>query len=122
MIEDEMLQNLPFINIINHNGVEMVGIIQNHDDKILSFYDFSVIKTQELKTTFLKLCDEWWYESNRMIPINIFIGKEMQQFRHCLKTFNKKEVQIIHGPATSLCNILKKRIKRRQISLVTGKI
>ncbi len=118
MIEDEVLQKMPFINIIRYNNIEMIGLIQNHDDKILSFYDFSAIRTEDLKELFLKFCDEWWYESNRMLPINIFIGKDMRLFRPCLKTFNKKEIDILHGPSTSLSNILKKRIKRRQISLV----
>jgi hypothetical protein len=118
MIEDEVLHKMPFINIIKHNEVELVGLIQNYDDKILSFYDFSSLKSDDMKELFLKFCDEWWYESNRMLPINIFIGKDMRLFRSCLKTFNKKEVDILHGPATSLSNILKKRIKRRQISLI----
>lgn len=117
-MEEEILKNLPFLNIITHNGEELFGIIQNSDDKVTSFYDFGIIKTPELKQHFLKLGEEWWNESNRLLPINIYIGREMSLFRHCLKSFNTKEVEVLHGQITSLNNLLKKRIKKRQISLV----
>lgn len=117
-MEDDVLNNLPFLNIIKHNGDEMVGIIQNSDEKLMSFYDFNLIKTSELKCHFLKLGEEWWNESNRILPINIYIGREMSIYRNCLKCFNTKEVEVIHGQVTSLNNLLKKRIKKRQISLV----
>lgn len=119
MNEDEVLKKLPFLNVICHNEVELVGVIQNSDDKITSFYDFDSIQGQELKEAFLKYCDEWWYESNRMLPINIFIGKDMALFKHCLKTFSTKEVNVMHGPITSLENILKRGNKKnRQITLI----
>ena len=106
-MEKDILTEFPFINVIEYNGDELVGIIQNSDEKIISFYDFNSIKTSELKEIFLKYCDEWWFESNRMLPINIFIGKEMSNFKHCLRTYTTKEVTILHGPITSLNNIKK---------------
>lgn len=117
-MEDDVLKLLPFLNIIKHNSIELVGIIQNADEKIISFYDFNSIKTPELKNYFLKLGEEWWNESNRILPINIYIGKEMGIYRSCLKTYNTKEVEVVHGQITSLNTLLKKRIKKRQISLV----
>lgn len=116
MIEET--NNFPFLSGIVYQGKEFVCIIQNSDEKILSFYDFEIIKTPQEKDLFLRYGDNWWWESNRLLPINIFIGKEMVRFRYCLRTVIKKDVSITFGPCTSLNNIIKKRIKRRQISLI----
>jgi hypothetical protein len=117
-MEHDILKEFPFLNLIKYNGVELVGVIQNSDEKITSFYDFNSINTPDLKELFLKFCDEWWFESNRMLPINIFIGRDMSAFKHCLRTYNTKEVEILHGQVTSLSTILKKKSKRRQVTLI----
>jgi hypothetical protein len=71
-----------------------------------------------LKQRFLNLGDEWWWESNRTIPINIFFNREFDIFKKYIKSFNTKDTEIVFGPATSLNNVQKKRIIRRNISLV----
>jgi len=53
-----------------------VGIIINQDAQVTSFYDYSAIRTEEENAYFLELGEAWWWESNRMIPINIFLSKE----------------------------------------------
>jgi hypothetical protein len=62
--------------------------------------------------------ETWWWESNRMLPIDVFLNIEMRMFQPCLKTFIMKDVEILFGPVTTLQNLLKKRIKRRGIQLV----
>ena len=76
------------------------------------------IPTEELRTEFLRLGDMWWWESNRAIPINIFLAGEFNPFQNWLKTFTTKDTKMIFGPSTSLNNIVRKRIKRRQIQLI----
>ena len=115
---EEFRKDFPFITGIKHQDREFIGIIQNSSDKVLSFYDYNVIKTPSEKKLFLELGDIWWYESNRLLPISIFMQGQMQPFRYCLKTIINKEVDIIFGPVTSLNNIIKKRIKKRQIQLI----
>jgi hypothetical protein len=60
----------------------------------------------------------WWWESNRKIPINIFLKKEMQLFKYAIKTFNSKDVELVFGPSVNLSEIAEKRIKRKSIQLV----
>jgi len=62
--------------------------------------------------------EEWWWQSNRSLPINLVIGPKFKKFSYCLRTYNVKDFEIIHGEAVSLQNIITKRIKRRQIQLV----
>ena len=62
--------------------------------------------------------ETWWWESNRKIPINIFLKKEMQFFKYAIKTFNSKDIELIFGPSVNLSEIAEKRIKRKSIQLV----
>lgn len=110
--------NHPFITVCSYAGQEYIGVIQNRDDDITTFYDYGAIIEQESKRLFLELGDVWWWESNRLIPINIFLKDEWQPFKQYLKTFNNKSLVIIHGPTTSISELTKRRIKRRSITLV----
>jgi hypothetical protein len=77
-----------------------------------------MIKTDEEKQRFLELGEAWWWESNRQIPINIFLAKEIIEFRYVIRNFSTKDVKLMHGPCTSLNDIIVKRIKRKSITLV----
>ena len=119
---DNLFQTLtskyPFITLCIHAGVEYVGIVQNRDDRITTIYDFGNIHDAELKRVFLDLANIWWWESNRSIPINIFLKSEWDPFRPYLRTFANKDLEIIHGPVCSLSDIARRKGKRRSITLV----
>jgi hypothetical protein len=110
--------NYPFVACVKSNDIEYVGIVINFDDYVASIYDISVIKTDEERKLFLEMGEVWWWESNRKIPINIFLKKEMQLFRYAIKTFNSKDAEIVFGPTVNLSEIAEKRIKRKSIQLV----
>jgi hypothetical protein len=110
--------NYPFISCIKSNDVEYVGIIINFDTYVVSVYDISMIKTDEDRKAFLDLGEAWWWESNRKIPINIFLKREMQLFKPLIKTFNSKDVELVFGPSVNLSEIAEKRIKRKSIQLI----
>lgn len=107
-----------FLTGITYSDSEYVGIVVNRDNQILTFYDIQAVSTTEEKKLFLELGDIWWWESNRMLPIDVFLHHEMRQFRYALKTFAIKDVEVLFGPVTSLQNLVKKRVKRRSIQLV----
>lgn len=113
-----LLDNYPFLSFLTYGGNEYVGIIQNIDDVITSIYDYSSLRTQEQKKVYLELGEIWWWESNRLVPINIFLKKDWTGFRFTLKTFNSKDVDLKYGPALSLKEAVQKRSKRRSITLV----
>lgn len=115
---ESLSTNHPFITVLCYAGQEYVGVVQNKDDSVTTFYDYGSIVDQNLKRTFLELGDLWWWESNRMIPINIFLKDEWAIFRPFLKTFTNKGLEIIHGPVISITDIAKKRVKRKSITLV----
>ena len=115
---DEIQEKFPFISGLKFQDREFIGIIQNSDEKIISFYDYNSIKTVDEKKLFLEYGDIWWWESNRLLPINIFLQGQLKCFRYCIKTITNKDVEIMFGPVTSLNNIMRKRIKKRQIQLL----
>jgi hypothetical protein len=115
---DDIKEKFPFLSGLRCQSHEYIGIIQNSDEKIISFYDYESIRTPEEKKAFLELGDTWWWESARTLPINIFLTGQLVPFRYCLKTIINKDVEIMFGPVTSLNNIMKKRIKKRQIQLI----
>ena len=117
-ITENFQENYPFISIINYVNQEYVGIVINQDAQITSIYDFLAIKTDEEKSKFLELGEIWWWESNRQIPINIFLLKEIAVFKYAIRNFSTKDTKIILGPCTSLNDIIVKRIKRKSITLV----
>jgi hypothetical protein len=122
MIQNEFFQKLtenhPFITICSYANQDYVGIVQNRDDIVTTIYDYGAIIDPIVKEKFLELGDVWWWESNRLVPINLFLKEEWIMFRPYLRTFNNKSLTIIHGPTCSISELHKRRSKRRSITLV----
>jgi len=114
----KLTEKYPFITLCIYSSNEYLGIIQNQDELITTIYDFGSIKEPADKQRFLELANIWWWESNRSVPINIFLKSEWDLFRNCLKTFINKDLQILHGPVCSLNEMARKKSKRKSITLV----
>jgi hypothetical protein len=117
-MREQFQENFPFISCVKSNDKEYVGIVINFDDYIASIYDLSMIIRDPERKLFLEMGEVWWWESNRKIPINIFLKREMIMFRPFIKTFNSKDAELIFGPTVNLSEIAEKRIKRKSIQLV----
>ena len=117
-IFSKLADKYPFITLCVYASTEYVGIIQNKDDAITTIYDFGSIQDLEQKRQFLELANIWWWESNRSIPINIFLKSEWDPFKEYLKTFVNKDLEIVHGPVCSLVDMARKKSKRKSITLV----
>ena len=114
----KLAEKYPFITLCAYASAEYVGIVQNQDDAITTIYDFGSIQDMDQKRLFLELASVWWWESNRSIPINIFLKREWEPFRVYLKTFSNKDLVILHGPVCSLSEMSRKKSKRKSITLV----
>jgi hypothetical protein len=117
-LTEEIRDNFPFISVIHYGGIEYVGLIINQDQYVTSIYDYELIKTEEERRLFLELGEAWWWESNRTIPINIFMKQDMEPFKYAVMTMNSKDVSVVFGPTINLNNIAMKRVKRKMIQLV----
>jgi hypothetical protein len=122
MIQNEffkkLTENHPFITVCSYAGQDYVGIIQNRDDVVTTIYDYGSITQGELREKFLELGDQWWWESNRLVPINMFLKEDWFIFKPYIRTFNNKSLTILHGPICSILELSKKKSKRKSITLV----
>jgi hypothetical protein len=114
----QLLTKYPFISYVTYGGNDYIGIIQNSDELITTLYDFGLLKEDQVKKIFLELGETWWWESNRLIPINVFLKQDWAVFKVCLRTMNSKDVEIKIGPYVSLKEMATKRSKRKSITLV----
>jgi hypothetical protein len=116
-ITEQTIKNYPFLSLVKYGGSEYIGIIQNFDETVMSIYEYSRVTTNDLKVIFLELGNQWWWESNRQVPINLFL-KEEWIFSGTLVSLNSKDCEIAFGPSVSINELAKKRTKRRNIQLV----
>lgn len=115
---EDLLENYPFLSFIKYTHSDYVGVIQNFDGDIVSMYAFNKLRTEDHKRRFLEQADLWWWESNRSIPINIFLKHTWSEFRYSLITLNVKDIKEQQGHVVCLSNLANKRTKRRVVQLV----
>jgi len=117
-IIQQLTDKYPFMSLCVYAGVEYVGIVQNRDENITTIYDFGQIQDVDLKLSFLEMANVWWWESNRSVPINIFLKTDWEPFRFYRRTFINKDLDILCGPVCSLNDLTRRKSKRRSITLV----
>ena len=117
-IIQQLTEKYPFMSLCVYAGAEYVGIVQNRDENITTIYDFGHIQDVDLKHLFLELANVWWWESNRSVPINIFLKNEWEPFRYYRRTFVNKDLDILCGPICSLNDLTRRKSKRKSITLV----
>ena len=118
MLTKDIQENFPFLSVVTYGGNEYIGIIINQDAVVTSMYVYTDLRTKEEQAKFLELGDAWWWESNRLIPINIFLKNEMDYFKYTIVTMNSKDVRVTIGPCVNLNDLTVKRVKRKSVQLV----
>jgi hypothetical protein len=114
-----LLEKFPFLTFGVMHEEEYLGIIQNADNQFISMYIIDLIPDEENRKMFLQFGDRWWWESNRKVPINVFIkDQRFKAFRSCLRMFSAKDFEIVKGPVVSLAESINRRIRKRQVVLV----
>mgnify|MGYP001232817710 FL=1 len=118
MLRKEVEENYPFLSVVTYGGEEYVGIIVNQDQFVTTMLIYSSLRSVEDKNEFMRLGEIWWNESNRLIPISIFLRKEINSIMYSQMTMNSKDVKVILGPTVNLNNLSFKRVKRKNVQLV----
>ncbi len=118
MLTKDIQENFPFLSVVTYGGNEYIGIIINQDAIVTSMYVYTDLRTKLEQESFLEMGDVWWWESNRLIPISIFLRNEMEPYRYAITTMNSKDVRVSIGPCVNLNNLTIKRIKRKSVQLV----
>ena len=111
-------QKFPFLSVVAYGGAEYIGIICNQDISVTSMYIYSNLRNDYDRKLLIDLGNVWWWESNRTIPINIFLKKEIGRLNYSIFTMNSKDVKVSIGPCVNLNNMNLKRVKRKSIQLI----
>jgi hypothetical protein len=118
MLLKDIEQKFPYLSVVSYGGNEYVGIIVNQDVTVTTMYIYTKLKSDEHKELLIQLGEIWWWESNRMIPINIFLRNEIQEIHYSLMTMNSKDVKVVIGPCVNLHNLTVKRVKRKSVQVM----
>jgi hypothetical protein len=114
----DFLEKYPFFAVIKYADKEYVCIIQNCDPDVTTIYDWAALKTDSHRTMFIDLAEQWWWESNRLVPINIFLKRDWNVFQYVSKTLITKELSVVAGHTVKLQDLAIKRTKRKMVQLV----
>ncbi len=114
----EILTKFPFLSYGIFLETPYLGIVQNSDSQLLSMYVLDSIPDEALRRKFLQCGEIWWWESNRQIPIHIFLKENFKIFRPYLKHFSRKDFDLKSGPSVSLQETIARRVRKRQVTLV----
>lgn len=115
---EQMLEMYPFLSYIKYTHMDYIGVIQNYDTDLISIYAFNKLRTEDHKRRFLEQAEVWWWESNRQIPINIFLKSGWDEFRYSIVTLTCKDIKEQLGHIVCIANLAEKRTKRRVLTLV----
>ena len=118
MLRKDIEEKFPFLSVVTYGGNEYIGIINNQDAFITSMYIYTNLRSDSDRAKFVELGEIWWWESNRMIPINIFLRSDISQFNYAMITMNSKDVKVSIGPCVNLNALSVKRVKRKSVQLV----
>lgn len=118
MLLKEIEKDFPYISVVAYGNNEYVGIIVNQDQYITTMYVYTDLKTDEEKQLLVELGEIWWWESNRMIPINIFLRKEIESLNYSMTSMNSKNTKVVVGPCVNINNLSVKRVKRKSVQVI----
>jgi hypothetical protein len=118
MLLKDIEQQFPYVSVVAYGGNEYVGIIANQDQHVTTMFVYTHLKNDHHKSLLLELGEIWWWESNRMIPINTFLRQEIEPLKYCMMTMNTKDVRIVIGHCVNVNNLMVKRVKRKSVQLI----
>lgn len=113
MDNDMVLRDqFPFLSTCRVHGVEYIGIIVVSGKNYTSMYTLNSIVDTHLKKQLIDIGNRWWWQSNRNIPIDIFMPEQMKKFEDHKFRFITKDYEHMWGPTVLLSRLPTKRIKR----------
>lgn len=106
----------PFVTVLQNDGVTYIGIIKIKSKQYTTLYCFDKMDTS-LQQELMEIAQNWWWQSNRLIPVCLFFQEEMEKFEDYTQRFDTNSVNFVCGPVISLSDLPTKRIKRRNVAL-----
>lgn len=112
--------NFPFISVFSANDNEnnIYGIVLNCDKTTVSIIDIEKIRNKDEIIKLLEIGENWWWYSNRDIPLNLFYYDECLPYMKYVSHLSSKYIDKIYGNESSLTNFTNsKKIFRKNKTL-----
>lgn len=116
--EAESLRRYPYLTFLQVGDTAVLGVVQNVSPHVVNVFDFARLRTEEHRRDFLRLAEEWWFESNTQVPIDVFLAGKFDHLLHCLRFYPRTAVLKIEGPQINLDELYKRRIRRRRTEFI----
>lgn len=104
--KQKLLERFPFIAVVastsNQNLPETIGIVLGSNKNTITILDISRITDAKKFSHFLNICQDWWWYSNRNIPVNLYYPNEIEEFMVHVKHYSSKSYAVITGHVASL--------------------
>lgn len=106
--KNKIKDKFPFISVIigNNNEEEYYGIILANNRNTISFIDIKKIRDTKQFSDLLQICQNWWWYSNRSIPINLYYYEDTLPFMQYVTHLPSKTNTIVSGHVASLDKIV----------------
>lgn len=103
---DKLRESFPFLSkMIVNTKISYYGIVLNCDKNAVTFINLEKIQTKEELVKLMNLSQNWWWYSNRSIPLNLFYQKETEEYMPYVTSLPFKTTTI-EGHVSSLEDIL----------------
>ena len=74
-------EDVPFLSIIRVGDTTITGLVCSHTGRWIHVVDYARIKDLRLRRLFLRLCEEWWWNGDRRLPPDAWMGPAFAPFR-----------------------------------------
>lgn len=120
--KEKIRTGFPYFSVIQTSDeTEYIGIILSHNKSIMSFIDVSLINSKPEFTKLIELCQQWWWYSNRLIPINLYYHDDMKPYMQYVVHVSSKTSTVLFGHSTSLETVVeinKNSRKNRTLKII----
>lgn len=111
---EQLTQEFPFLCTFWFQEEPIIGIVQNSNAQFIHIYCYNLLVKDQNKKEFIQGGNQWWWESNRTIPIHLFLREDWNQFKNILRVFPCNSVSDVKGHLINLNETYMRRIKRKQ--------
>lgn len=119
---NEIREQYEFLTFLKTEKVTICGVTQSETNKTIAIYDYTRLRTVGERAKFLSLCDDWWWGSGQMIPINMYHWRQWDHFHYTLVQYPKKAlVQDPIGPIFNLNDLYPKKPKKKRVEILVGR-
>lgn len=107
----------PFLSIVTIKNQEYLTVIDIQTKTKTAMYMIKDITCKSKLNDFFDICATWWWQSNRNIPLSLFMRTELEEFNRYRRVFVNKALTLNEGHVVSLNHLQTTRIKRKNVVL-----